>query len=541
MTPMVTILGIMGVIILFMSGLLVINTISALMAQQIRQIGIMKAVGGRTSQIIWMYLFSMLIIGFIALIIAVPLGNLLTRLSVQMLINVINFDIPTIVIPKQVLFLQVGLSIFVPVLAALIPVITGARITVREAINDYGLSKFHYGQSFFDQWVGKIRGLPRPLLLSLRNTFRQKARLTLTLLSLSLASAIFIAVISVYASLTKTLDQALQFYGFDIVVQFNRPYRVEQILGAMQTIPGILIAETWDAADTRIVLPDGSESDTVLLVAPSTNTALIEPQLLAGRWLKPDDENAIVINGDVLRQVPDLRVGDQVTLNIDEKNSSWTIVGILRSVLSGPTVYANNSYFSRALDRYGQASSVYIQLTNPSNAFQSYMSKLLEDHFEKTGFKVGSTSTVAELRQITISQYNVIFIFLTMMCLLLTIVGGLSLTGTMSLNILERTREIGVLRAVGASDSAVLQIVIVEGLVIGILSWLIGIFLALPLAFILGGVLGSGFLGERLSVTYSIPGTMVWLVIVILLATIASYLPARRAVSLAVRDVLAYE
>jgi putative ABC transport system permease protein len=540
-TPMASILGILGVIILLMSGLLVINTISALMAQQIRQIGIMKAVGGTTSQIMAMYLVSMLIIGLAALIIAVPLGNILTRAAVSLLTGIINFDITNYEVPRQILYLQIGLSLLVPVAAASIPIFTGSRITVREAISDYGLTKVKFGDGFFDRLIGSIRGLPRPLLLSLRNTFRQKSRLTLTLITLSIGSAIFIAVLSVYVSLTSTLDQSLRYYGFDVVVQFNHPYRVEQIAGEVKNIPGIVSAETWDASNVRVVLPNGNESDNILLIAPPTNTSLINPTIMQGRWLKPGDQDAIVINSDVLRLVPGIKIGDRITLNIDEKKSDWSVVGIIRSVLNGPTAYANYPYFSRTLGRYGMAGAAYVKVQNEDSRFQKLMAKLLEDHFEKAGIKVGSTSTVADLRVMAVSQYNVIFIFLILMSVLLTVVGGFGLTGTMSLNVLERTREIGVLRAVGASNGAVMQIVILEGILIGVLSWMIGIVLAMPLSWMLGNAVGTGFLREPLRYTYSPGGAILWFFIVLILGTLASYFPARRAVRLTVRDILAYE
>jgi len=541
LAPMTSILGILGLIILIMSGLLVVNTISALMAQQLRQIGMMKAVGARTSQIMWVYLFSMLVIGLAALAVAVPLGNLWTRSSVKLLAGIINFNITNLDLPLQVFYIQFGLSILVPLIAALFPILSGSRITVREAISDYGLSKVNFGQSLFDQIIGRIHGLPRPLLLSLRNTFRQKGRLALTLATLSIASAIFIAVLSVYASLTGTMNRALSYYGFDLIVQFSRTYRIEQIANEVKDLPGVVTAEIWDSASGRILLPDGSETDPIMVIAPSVNTALLNPSLLAGRWLKPTDENAIVINSDVLKVAPNVRVGDQITLNIEEKEAVWTVVGIIRSVLSGPTAYANYPYFSRMLGRYGEAAATYVKVQLQDSGYQTMMAKLLQDHFERSGMRVGSTTTVSNLRQSAISQYNVIFIFLLLMVVLLTVVGGLGLTGTMSLNVLERTREIGVLRAVGASNGAVLQIIIVEGILIGLISWFIGIILAVPLSWILGRAVGTGFLGEPLPLTYSFAGILIWLLIVLILASIASYIPARRAVILTVRDILAYE
>ena len=132
-------------------------------------------------------------------------------------------------------------------------------------------------------------------------------------------------------------------------------------------------------------------------------------------------------------------------------------------------------------------------------------------------------------------------LFLLIMAVLLAVVGGLGLMGTMSINVLERTREIGVLRAIGASNGAVLRIVIAEGVLIGVLSWAIGALLALPLSLLLSNAVGVAFLQMPLDFVFSLSGLAIWLGIVVLLAALASFLPAWSASRVTVRDVLAYE
>jgi putative ABC transport system permease protein len=127
------------------------------------------------------------------------------------------------------------------------------------------------------------------------------------------------------------------------------------------------------------------------------------------------------------------------------------------------------------------------------------------------------------------------------MALLLAFVGGLGLMGTMSINVLERTREIGVMRAIGASTPAILQIVIVEGMLVGFLSWVCGTVVALPLGKLMSDAVGVSFLRAPLSYTFSLQGALLWLGAVLVLAALASLWPARNAARLSVREVLAYE
>ncbi len=114
-------------------------------------------------------------------------------------------------------------------------------------------------------------------------------------------------------------------------------------------------------------------------------------------------------------------------------------------------------------------------------ASQAATARALEEHFKSVGMDVSYRQTSTEERTQIVARFNVLIVFLLIMAVLLAVVGAIGLTGTMSLNVLERTREIGVMRAIGASDGSVFQIVVIEGLLIGLLSWLCGAVLAYPL------------------------------------------------------------
>ena len=155
--------------------------------------------------------------------------------------------------------------------------------------------------------------------------------------------------------------------------------------------------------------------------------------------------------------------------------------------------------------------------------------------------EVAATTTTGEIRSTQETLFNVLITFLSLMAILLGVVGGLGLMGTMSINVVERAREIGVLRAVGASDGSVLRIFLTEGLLIGLIAWAIGAVVAVPISKTLSDALGMTFVRRPLSYAFSIEGVLIWLGVVLVLAAVASLLPAWRASRLAVRQVLAYE
>ncbi len=533
-------LGVLGFLSLFLSGFLVINTISALLAQQVRQIGMMKAIGARKGQIIALYLGMVIVFGVLALLVAAPLSALVASQTAQLMAGFINVNFPAFSIPPIVIALEVIIGIVVPLLAALVPVISGTRITVHEAISSYGISG-DFGQGIIDRLLERVRGLSRPMLLSLRNTFRRKARLLLTLLTLVLSGTMFVSVASVRTSLDLTLDEAIKYWQYDVEVNFNRAYRVEEIENVARRVPGVEAVESWGFASVRRVRADDSESDSLIVVAPPAETEMLQPTIIAGRWLLPEDENAVVVSNNVLKVEPDIAVGDEIILNLDNRETKWVVVGTVRVVGGGNFVYANYPYFSRVARRVDQAGSVRVVTAQHDAAYQAEVARALEQQFESAGLHVNSTQTLAEMRQANEFYFSIIVTLLLVMAVLMAAVGGLGLMGTMSMNVLERTREIGVMRAIGASNGAVRRIVMVEGVLIGVISWLLGATLAVLLAKVLSDAVGQTFFQIPLSYRYSFGGVVIWLVIVLILSSLASLLPARAAARLTVREILAYE
>jgi putative ABC transport system permease protein len=536
--PMVIVLGALAFLSLFLSGFLVINTTSALLMQQVRQIGMMKSIGAGNGQIMRLYLGMVLILGLLSLFIAIPIGSLVAYEITRYLASLINFNLAGFRIPLQVLWLEIAVGLLVPLIAALYPIATGVRITVHKALNFYGIGGSQFGHTRVDRILQRLRGLSRPLLLSLRNTFRRKARLVFTLATLTLGGAIFVAVFSVRASLLATLHEFTTYLNYDISVDFDGAYSADSIERDAMSVPGVVAAESWGGSNARRVRPDGSEGSSFELDAPPAGTSLLQPIILEGRWLRPDDKQAIVVDTDVLKNEPDIRVGDDIVLKIERRETTRHVVGIAQTTLSATFIRLGTGYVNRSAE---PNSSLRIKTTQHDAAFQSSVANALQDRYDISGIRATSIRTTSATREAIQYQFNVLSIFLSIAATLLAIVGALSLMGTMSMNVHERSREIGVMRAIGASDGAVLRIFLVEGVCIGVLSWPIGAVLALPISKVLSTIVGDEFTGAPLSYTFSLSGALFWLVLVAILAALASFLPAWNATRLSVREVLSYE
>jgi putative ABC transport system permease protein len=270
---------------------------------------------------------------------------------------------------------------------------------------------------------------------------------------------------------------------------------------------------------------------------------LIDPIITSGRWLGPGDENAIVIGNHLLNMFPDLKVGDWLTVEINGKETKWHIVGVysITGNVSPPLLYANYEYISRLAGEPGMVYSLRVLTTDHSAATQKRVNDQLQALFKERGIQVTSTTLGTQFIEDQKAQTDILVYFMLVMAALIAVVGGLGLMGTMSVNVLERTREIGVMRAIGASNWDIQAIVLTEGMVIGILSWAVSLFLSVPITNVLCYGVGMAILTAPMPTVYGVSGMMAWLVFTVALGSLASALPARRASSLTVRDTLAYE
>ena len=154
--------------------------------------------------------------------------------------------------------------------------------------------------------------------------------------------------------------------------------------------------------------------------------------------------------------------------------------------------------------------------------------------------KVVESQTQAALRTTNEWQFSTVTWMLLALSVIVAIVGAIALMGALSIGVIERTKEIGVLRAVGARSHIILRIFVMEGVLQGILSWLISIPISLIASPLIASSLGIAMFGATLDYQYNWAAVGVWFGLVIIISLLASILPARGATRISVRDSLAY-
>ena len=558
----VLILTAFGLIILLLSGFLVVNAMSALITQQIPQIGVMKLVGARRSQIVGLYMVTVLVYGLLAVSVAIPLAMFTARLLMTALVNnLLNVMPESYAVPLLLLAAQAAVGLLLPLLAGLAPVLRGTGITTQRALNDVGVGAAAYGRGAIERLLSilqRVRSVERPALLALRNTLRHKGRLVQTLIVLTLGTALFISVMSMRASVNATLAGFMRFHGYDVSLELEQPQRIARVEQALRQVPGVVAVEVWSGGRAVVKRAGGAEGDPLPLLAVPAGTAFIDPQITAGEWLPlppsigPGEpaspgtpvhpvQNPIVVNSDLVDDEPGLGVGSALTLDVGGRESVWHIVGIVPTESRGPMVYVQLDDYAYAGRAVGQGTVVKVQTQRHDAAFQHDMATLLSRRLDDQGLKVNGTETSQAMRTGNKLMFTVVIAFLILMASLLGAVGGLGLTTTMSINIMERVREIGVLRAIGASNASVRRIVLAEGLVMGVFSWVVGTLLSLLISPTLSERLGMALLNVPLTYQYSVAAALAWFFVLQAIAVVASLGPARNAARLTVREVLAYE
>jgi len=534
------ILSFIGFFSLILSGFLVVNTMSALLTEQRRQIGMMKAIGGTGGQVIGIYLVLVLFFGLLSLLVAVPVGMGLGYVFTLAVVRFLNIDLLNFYLPLPVLLMQVVAALVVPVLASLLPIIGGVRVTVREAISSHGIAS-RAGHGRFDQMVMSLRRLPRPVLLSLRNTFRRRWRLALTLGALTLAGTLFITVVNVRSSLMAEFNNIVEtVFNYEVVLTLDGKYKGSGVERRVESVPGVTNAEARTSVSVRRIKPDGTEGANFSIVGLYPDSEFIKAAVLSGRWLEKGDQNAVVLSSNLAEDMTDVKVGDTIISKVGDEKYEWNVVGIVLMAFDR-VGYADFNYVSEVRGESGLASSVHVSTEQKDGASQTKMAKTLEEELKQSGVNVLWSMTRDTITSSNESQFDFLVAFLLTMAGMTALIGGLGLAGMMSLNVIERTREIGVMRSIGASNWAIGSIVVTEGLFIGILSWILAIPLSVPINLAFNAMLGELFVDEPLIYIFSPIGMIGWLLIVVVVSAIASLLPAYRAVLMSIRETLAYE
>ncbi len=545
------VMQVVAVISMVLSAVLVLNTLTAIITQQTNQIGVLKAIGGGGGTIVKVYLSGVLIYGLLALGIALPLGVISSYQISRSFLGLFNISYDQYTLTRQTIALQVFAALAVPLIAALAPVLNGATITVRQAISSYGLGG-DFGSSWFDQLIERIgrQILPPYQAIALANTFRRKGRLLLTELVLVIAGVIFLMVMSLSSSLTATLDAEFGRRTHDVIISFDALHRVDRTTALAETVNGVEKAEMWIVAPVTILHQGRRSLDAGMgsqVQGVPVDDPMYTPMIVQGRWLQPGDGNVVVMNKETADD-ENIRLGDTITLDMGEWGTDdWQVVGLYQvSLVLGGDYYMDALYAPRpavfeATKKTGKGSTLLVRTMRHSEEDVRQVSSALEDLFAQHHIEIYQIETMPALRKTSDSSFFIVVYMLLVLAFIIALVGGIGLMGALWINVIERTKEIGILRAIGAVSSKIMGMFMLEGVIQGLMSWMIAIPIAWVVTPLMANAMGQAMFQSQLDFRFNWQAVLVWLGIVLVISVLASVIPAHHATRINVRQSLTYE
>ena len=540
MDSLMFLLQMFSVLALILSCFLIINMIMAIMAKETRQIGIMKAIGASSGKIAFIYLSIVFAFGFVATLIALPIGQLAGKGYATFVASMLNFELFNLQISHNVIHFQIAIGTVLPVLVSIIPVYRASRISVREALNDYGVNDNVSLKSSQSNRLARLWQLSSTTLFAIRNTFRRKGRLVLTLVTLILGGAIFISAFNIRTSLKETVASRFTNQQYDIQAFFSKGINEKDFCTSLDSLPIVSKYESWGYAKVTRLIPGKSESELIDLKLAPQQTKLFIPEMMKGKWLTDKNDEA-VINHMFLAKYPDVVLGSEITIKANGKIKRLKIVGCIRELFSTATVYANKSFLAEWPEMQGKTNSTLIAFNSGKYPDLSSNSKQLEQWFQQKKVPVSLIFRKDQYKERVIDHLVIITTMLIMISFLLILVGGLGLITTMSINIIERIRELSVLRAIGVTSRNLYQITTIEGFVIGLISWVLSLALSVPVSYYLGNKFFTIFFETTLNFNMSVIGIIVWFFIIVVFSAVAVIIPTMNATKQTVSEGLSYE
>lgn len=549
MTAVLAMFVIFTLLTLVLSAILTASMIDSLLAQQKRQIAVMKAIGARSTQIASLYLGGVVLIAATATAIGIPLGAYGGLGFAGIIARLLNFDIASHAIPPALVVALIFAGVGIPALFALVPIRTAIRRTVRETLSDAGVRGKEFGTSRFDTLLASIGGVDRSLVLAIRNAFRRRGRLLLTLALLGAAGAMFLASLSVENAWNNFIAASAEDRTYDLEFKFARPVETAPLLAMLGEIPGVIKAEPANsvpAAPARPdglafvrTYPDGGHGSLTLRALPQPES-LKHLIVLEGKLRPTVRDGEVILNQGARILLGGLHPGDRVTLTVEGRTASYSVAAVVREILALPSVYTSSEDFDAVAGTKGRTRSVRIGAARRDAATLTALSAAIETRLEAAGIRVMQSVTETQVNDALSGHVRILIVALIAMSVLMAIVGVLGLASALGSNVAERTREFGVMRTIGATNQVIIRNILAEGLFTGLISVGLAVLFGVPLAAFIGRLVGTLSFGLPLPLAPSAAALAMWITGVTIGAATASLPPALTATRLTVRQTLSY-
>ncbi len=524
----VTFLALLAALVLLSS------TMSTLIGEQTQEIATMKAIGAGRGQIRRVYLRTTMLLGTLGAVAGAVLGIALSYALTAYFASTFFAISTPFSIDVPVLAGSIALGVIGPPLAALPSIRRAERLRLADALQASGSATG--GQTGLDRLLRRVRFLPRSAQIGLRGIARRRRRSVATVLQVGVAIATMLALLSLGTSVGNTTQASWDAYRWNIAAG-------SLLGGALPPSTEALIASVPGVARVQPQLRNyvkfqGKDSQVWAL----PDHPMYSFHLATGRLLDAADTRTrarVVVVEENIARVTGTRIGQQIEVSTAAGPAQFTVVGIVSDQQdNGNDLFVPLTTMQTVLHTPGAVNTYWIQTTSGDHNLIDIANSRLEDTLAAHGLQMGTQVEYVAAAD-NIAANRAITTVITVLGLLIVAISLVGLINAITMTVLERTREIGILRCIGGHARDVRHIFATEGLVLVLAGWVIGIPLGLGLAHALS-TLTENVINVRLLFAFPLINVPIALLGTVVLALLVMQLPLHRAVRFRPGDALRY-
>ncbi|MCH7741548.1 MAG: ABC transporter permease [Proteobacteria bacterium] len=547
--------GSIGLLAFLMSSVIVTQLMSSVMAKEIRQIGVLRAIGATSSQVVRLYAIYVCLITVAAMLVAFPLAWLTSYTFSYFVAGILNFEILTTTLPLWVFATWVAGSLLIPMVFSMPIIIKGVQIPVLNALNSHGLSTLTGTSKVVGQPTDSTVTMTQRLsgrsaitfTYALRNTLRNKRMLMGTLLTMALGIGIFGTGFNIRHSLSVFLANIDTSMKHDLQIVLNKPVAVREIEKILSSVQGVDKAEFWNGGTGMLQTRIFGTSDGIGLISLPVDTSMYSPVFASGTWISRGnvgDSNIpeVVINQQASGRLQDPELGSMFPITFNGKSYDVKLVGKIKE-FDKAKMYISENWVTGTAGLANKYNTLLIKLTDDSHEAVLSAKREIENAVSTSALDVAYVMAQAERVKIIYDHLNIILYTILVLAFIVLLVSALGMTSAMAIDIINRTREIGVLRAVGATPGQVIRLFEIEGLIVVLLSICLGLLISYPLSQVAAVFFGHLMLGEEaeFELVLSSAGILITIAVAVIFGWLASRKTAQLALTISTREALAYE
>ncbi|MCH7479830.1 MAG: ABC transporter permease [Chloroflexi bacterium] len=592
-------LSFFSLIAIFVGTFLIYNTFSMTVVERTREIGMMRAIGMSRWNVLVLVLVEAAILSIIGSVIGLVMGVLLARGLMVAMGALIAVGEGVLTIPANGLLQSLGVGVVVTLTAAMLPAIQAARISPLEALRVqarvgekikpivwvsglvlifvgiaaiYGLEfrpEVRFNVTFINVLfillgatltvplvVARLEGATQPLAVWLygnegrigsSNIQRSIGRTTLTVASLIVSLAMIVGIMSLSASFesdfSSWIDASL---GGDLYV--HSPVGMRESFGhQLESVPGVAAASPVKILIVRIAQrslpPEVGDDDTIFYnaIEPESFRKVGHMEFVTGQgdieenWVALTSGKAVFISS-IVAEAYSLEKGDTLYLQTRRGEQPFFVAGVVVDFFAqGQTITGTYDDLRMWFGESGV--NRYTLSVNPDASVDAVVAEIEARYKDRNSISVQTSQAmkiqIEELLDQSLSLFDVL-------SLIGVVIGSLGVINTLTMNVIERKREIGGLRSLGMTRNQIVRMVLAEALGLGVMGAIYGLVFGFIFSQVMITEMNNSN-GYDLNYIFTLEPFVTGLVLALGISQLAALLPARRGARLNIVEAIKHE